>query len=368
MTPRLIPAVVTLLVLVGCGGGGSTPTAPATSPPPPLQAPDTLNARAHQVTMTSNIVTIAWNSAAVTHRLVIGSGPGLQDVLVANVVGASYEWNAPGTAALYYIQVFATNGENVSAPSSTMQLTTIDLRHVIDAMFFRSGPLADEPETALGNPAAGVWPDGTRVRVVISETVGTGARSFGERFLQDYAALTFGGVTGSISMTAEDFLNLTLGQVEPFDVPVRVRAAFCGANAVACAYYAPPPLGANRSIVTFANDGQNALRAMAHELGHVYGLGHVRAPLGSATQATAFMMNPSLLSDAFTSTEMAAITAARAGGLSPFWRREQALAAGLVQPFTSSTLTAAVALLKPDRSRDLCHTQVTPRLPSTPQR
>lgn len=363
-------AVALLVVLAGCGGGGSTPTAPVTSAPPPqtLQAPNTLTAQAHQVTMESNTVTITWNSSATTHRIMIGTAQGQQDVLVANVTGSSYVWNAPPGAALYYIQVLATNGQSVSLPSSTMQLTTIDLRHVIDAMYFRSGPLADEPETAFENPFAGVWPDGTHLRVVISETVGAGARSFGDRFLQDYATLTFGGVTGTTSMTSEDFLNLSVEDVAPFDIPVRVRAAFCGANAAACAYFGPLPLGGNRSLVTFTNDGQNALRAMGHELGHAYGLAHVRAPLGSATQATAFMMNPSLLSDAFTSTEMAAIAAARAGGLSPFWRREQALAAGLVQPFTSSALMAAVELLKPDRSGDLCHTRVTPRMPPAPPR
>ena len=156
-------------------------------------------------------------------------------------------------------------------------------------------------------------------------------------------------------MTSDTFRTLSLGLVDPFTIPTRVLADFCSAGSLACAYYGPAPVGLNKSLVTMVGATANARRAMAHELGHAYGMGHVRASAAVRPELN-FMMNPSLISDVMTETENAAIATARTGGIRPGWRRSDAVAAGLVAPFTGATLSAATALVNADRSgaTDLC--------------
>jgi hypothetical protein len=338
------------LALSACGGGGgSTPTAPSTP-----TGPTGLTIVRQEVTLTSNIVQLSWSGSSPTYRVVAGTGPMLQDALQADVTGTSYTWTAPRDANAYYVRVHALTSGQLSDPSNVVLAYTIDLRHVIDAMYFRAGPMADTPSNALGNPFAAVWADGTRLRVPISEEAGTATRTFAERFLNDYAAIGNGAITATTEMTSETFRDLTLTQVDAFTIPTRVLQTFCTSGALACAYYGPAPVGLNKSLVTMVSSSQGALRAMAHELGHAYGMGHVRVS-GAVRAELNFMMNPFLVSDEMTETEKAAIAAARNGGIRPGWTRSDALAAGLVAPFTGASLQAATAMVNPGgRAGDRC--------------
>jgi hypothetical protein len=347
---RSIVMVSGCLMLSACGGGGgNTPTAPSTP-----TGPTGLTIVRQQVTLTSNIVQLSWSGSSSSYRVVAGTGPSLQDGVQADVTGTSYTWTAPREANAYYVRVYATGGGQTSDPSNVVLAYTIDLRHVIDAMYFRAGPMADTPSNALANPSAAVWADGTRLRVPIAQEAGDATRVFAERFLNDYAAIGNGAITATAEMTSETFRELTLTQVADFTIPTRVLQTFCPSGALACAYYGPAPVGLNKSIVTMVSSSQGALRAMAHELGHAYGMGHVRVS-GAVRAELNFMMNPSLVSDEMTETEKAAVAAAREGGIRPGWTRSQALAAGLVAPFTGASLHAATALVNPEgRTGDRC--------------
>ena len=91
-----------------------------------------------------------------------GLAANLSDVHTADVTGTTYTWSAPRNEALYYIRVVGVSGGQTSEPATELPVYTIDLRHVIDALYFRSGPMADAPATAQSDPFAAVWRDGIR--------------------------------------------------------------------------------------------------------------------------------------------------------------------------------------------------------------
>lgn len=351
-------ALLCCAALAACGGGGGGATAPPSTST--LTAPTGLTIARQEVTLTQNLVQVSWSGTSSTYRVLIGTAPLVDDVLQVDVTGTSYSWTAPREANAFYIRVVATSGTQTSGFSNTVVAYTIDMRHVIDAMYFRSGPMADTPTNALGNPFAAVWADGTQIRVLISTETGDGTRAFADRFLSEYAAIGNGAISATTEMTSDTFRTLSLAQVDPFTIPTRVLGDFCSLGALACAYYGPSPVGPNKSLVTMVAATDNARRAMAHELGHAYGMGHVRVSAAVRAELN-FMMNPSLVSDGMTETEKAAIAIARNGGIRPGWRRSDALAAGLVAPFTGASLQAATALLNPGgRAGDRCQIQNGP--------
>jgi len=123
-----------------------------------------------RVTMTSNVIELSWMGSSPTYRLLIGSSSQLQDVLTVDVTGTTYTWTAPREEKWYYLRVLSTGGGQVSGPSAEVPVFTVDLRNVIDAMYFRAGPAGDSPSSALLNPVASVWADGTRLQVRISQS------------------------------------------------------------------------------------------------------------------------------------------------------------------------------------------------------
>ena len=143
-----------------------------------------------------------------------------------------------------------------------------------------------------------------------------------------------------------------LANVPPFTIFIRVLSGYCGVNVIACAFLGPAPVGVNRSLVTM--NGAAGSVSIAHEVGHAYGLGHVHVN-SSVRQELNFMMNPTLISAQMTEPEKNAIAAARSGGIRAGWRRSQALAAGLVLPYTGSTFGAGGATASAGtRANNLC--------------
>ena len=297
--------------------------------------------------MTSNLVDLTWKGTTSTYRLTVGSNPQTQDVLVVDVTGTSYTWTAPRGERWYYVRVFSMANGQLSAASSEYPVFTIDMRNIIDALYFRGGPMSDTPSNALGNPAAGVWADGTHLQVRISQATGDITSVNAAQFVNEYASTVFGAITATTEMTPEDFRTTSVNELPLFTIGVRVSNTVCGTGALACANYGPSPLGSNRSMVTLVTTAENSQRAIAHEMGHAYGMGHVKVLTATRPELN-FMMSPvynftGRMSDA----EKTAIAVARDAGLRPGWTRSQALAAGLVSPYTPATLEAATALANP---------------------
>jgi len=352
---RFVAGVLACLAVASCGGDNG-PTAPATSSGPGV--PAALQIVRQHVTMATNVVELSWSGSSPTYRLVIGSNSQMQDVLAVDVSGTSYTWTAPREEKWYYVRVFATGGGQTSASSAEIQVFTVDMRNMIDAVYFRAGPMADTPSNALGNPAAGVWADGTHLQIRVSQAAGDITATNAAQFVSQYSSAVSGAVTATTEVTPEDFRTTSLSQVPLFTIPVRVLNTGCGAGALACAFYGPSPIGSNRSLVNLVTALTNAQRTIAHELGHAYGMGHVKVV--NATRAELnFMMNPIYnATGEMTEAERTMVTVVREAGLRAGWTRNQALAAGLVAPYTAGTLQTAVALVNagvaPSRSGDRC--------------
>jgi hypothetical protein len=335
---RVVRPLVLLFVtalLAGCGGSGS-PLTPVAGPGP-LNAPSAFAVTLQKVNATNNEVSMSWTGTESSYQLTIGTTSGGSNSLNTTVTGTSFTWTSPRTGGSYFARVASKRGESTSSPSSEITIFVLDIRNVIDAMIFHSGPMADSPNNALTNPPAAVWADGTRLRVIVSAEAGETVRAMAQTFADQYAALVGGAVTATTEMSTDTFASLTTPtNLAEFTIAVRIKNGFCTEGALGCAFYGPAPVGANRSFVTLAQTGGLFLSATGHEMGHTYGMGHIATPQSGRPEFR-FMMHNSASSEQMTDVEKLAVTLARAAGLRSGWTRNQALAADLVNPFTGSS-------------------------------
>ena len=324
-----------ILTLAACGGGGGSapPAAPSGSG---LTAPSNFRITLQRVTFTSNEISLAWSGSGSTYHVFGASTAGGADKLSVDVTGQSYTWVAPREEAVYFVRVVATSGSNSSSPSIELPVFTMDLRNAIDALYFGSGPMADDTTSARvqSNPFAAIWPDGTVLRILVSAEAGEPNRAAAQTFADSYAAATGGAVTATTQIVPDDFHSAGLIGPGPFTIGVRVLRVCPQTNVLACANSGPAPVGLNTAFVNM--NGALGTDAVEHEMGHTYGLNHVHVN-ASARADLNFLMNPVVLSSQITDPERNAIVAARNGGLRPGMRRSDALALGLVLPFTGQT-------------------------------
>jgi len=331
MRRLLVP--VALVVMAACGGGGGSapPAGPSSNG---LSAPTSFRVVLQKVNFTSNEVQVSWSGTGSAYHVFASSTPGGADKLSIDVTGTSYNWIAPREEAVYYMRVVATSGGNFSSPSTELPIFTIDLRNAIDALFFGAGPMADSPSLANFNPTAAVWPDGTVVQIRVSVEAGDAARSIAQTFSDDYAAVTGGAIRATVQVVADNMHAAQFADLPEFSIGMRVLQVCPQVGVIACANLGPAPIGPNRSFVNL-NQPTGAV-AVEHELGHSYGLNHVHVNSSSRPELN-FLMNPVLLATGLSEPEKNAIIAARNGGMHPGMRRNEALAAGLVLPFTGQT-------------------------------
>ncbi|MFI5178910.1 MAG: hypothetical protein ACHQO8_10120 [Vicinamibacterales bacterium] len=324
---------IVLVVAASCGSSSPSPAGPGNQSQA-AAAPQNFRITLQRVFFTANEIQMAWSGSTSTYRLWVGTTSGSSDVLNVEVTGTSYTWEAPRTEASYYLRVFAVQGGGLSEPSNDQLAFTIDLRNVIDALFFHAGPMSDTPDNALTDPFDAVWQDGTKLLVQVTNEATPTSQANADIFVNDYAGLAGGAITATTQMISDDLHNSSSDLLPIFNIGVRVLNGYCPAAAIACANYGPAPLGTNRSMVTMQTSGGAV--SVAHELGHSYGMGHVKVN-SSVRPELNFLMNPALVSTQLTEPEKNAITAARDGGLRPGWRRSQALGAGLVLPYVPHT-------------------------------
>jgi len=326
-----------LLVYMACVSavacGSKSPAAPSSSGT--LAAPTNFVIASQQVTMTSNIVGLSWSGTASAYKVFAGSTAGASDLLSLEVTGTSYTWTAPRTAGIFYVRVVATSGGQTSSSATELPVFTIDMRNMIDALFFGYGPMSDANGAAPASSVA-VWPDGGTISVLVTEQAGAASLTAAQTFVSDYLAATSNFISAPITTTPQTYFGLSLGAIPENTVVVRVDNTVCPqVGVIACAYYGPRPFGPGRSTVNLnaapTGSTPDSWRAIAHEIGHAFGLHHLAQTSGARVEFR-FLMNPTLVADQLTLAEKTAIAAARAGGIRPGWTRSQALAAGLVLP------------------------------------
>jgi hypothetical protein len=330
MKRSLVAAIA--IVVAGCGGS-SSPAAPTTNI---LSAPSSFSITLQQVFMLSNSIAFSWSSTgATTYKIMIGSTSGASDLLNADVTGTSYTWTSPRTANIYYARVAATSAGQTGTASTELPLFTIDMRYVIDALYFSAGPMSEnaglQPPSNL--PVA-IWADGSTINVVVTDESGSVSLDAAKSFVADYLAAMSNHITINVTTTPTKWTGVALSDVPLDTVVVRVDGSVCpGTGVIACAYYGPLPYGAGRSTVnlnaapTSSTPGGSV--AIAHEIGHAFGLHHLKVNSSTRPELN-FLMNPTLLTSRLSDVEKNAMQTARAGGMRNAWTRAQAVTAGLV--------------------------------------
>jgi hypothetical protein len=312
----------------GCGSGASAPVAP-TSPPgtsAQLLPPTVLKIPSQRIDATSNEVTFTWVSSEPGFQLVIGTSSGSSNVLnKADLTSPTFTWTSPRAAGTYYARVAAKRGDATSHFSDEIAITIVDVRNMIEAMFFHTGPMSDATEGGGTSNVAALWADGTALTVSVSPAAGEIARANAQTFADQYAALVDSAITAQAIASSSEF-NVSDDRPElrldEFNIGIRVQAGFCKSGALACANYGPAPAGPNRSMITFALAGPLNVAATAHEMGHAYGMGHIQSP--AMRSEFRFMMNSNAGAAQMTDAEKLAIRLARSGGLRPGMTRSEA--------------------------------------------
>ena len=326
---RIAIPVLLLALAAGCGSK-EAPFAPtvSTGTSSQLVAPTTFVVPAQRVNATSNEVTFTWVSSEASFQFVIGTSSGASNVLNTVVTVNTFTWTSPRAAGTYYAKVAAKRGDSTSGFSEEQVVTVVDVRNMIEAMFFHTGPMSDATEGGASTVAA-LWPDGTRLTVLVSTDAGEPARVNAQTFVGQYAELVGNVITATTSLTSDRLQGVSALSLPEFTIGVRVQAGFCTTGALACANYGPAPVGQNRAMVTLALSGGLNVSATAHEMGHAYGMGHIQTPAAGRPEFR-FMMNSNSGAEQMTDAEKLAVSVARAGGLRPAMTRSQAAALGLI--------------------------------------
>ena len=334
---RWLAVVFAAAVSAACGSSPA-PSAPTSSGATPLATPTVFRQVAQKINAANNEFQLAWVGTAASYQLVIGSTPGSSNILPPTVVpGTTYTWISPRTGGTYYARVAAKSGDSLSGYSDELSLFVLDIRNVIDAMYFHAGPMADSPANANSNPVTAVWADGTRLSVLVSNEAGSTALANAQTFTGQYADLIGGAVTAAFSMTSDAMHDKDYRTFPDFTIGVRVQPGYCG-GALACVPTGsgPAPIGPNKSMVTLEQGSGLYLSATAHEMGHAYGMGHITIPAAGRPEFR-FMMSPVNASEQMTDAEKLAITLARNAGLRAGWTRHDAELKDLVNPYTGNT-------------------------------
>jgi hypothetical protein len=318
-------SVLLLALAAGCGSSQS-PTSPTTGGSP-LVAPTTFLVTSQQIKTDSNQLTFSWVSTEASFQLIIGSSSGASDQLSQEVTGNTFTWTSPRPAKTYYARVAAKRGGATSAFSDELTLTIVDVRNMVEAMFFHTGPMSDANESGASSTAV-MWPDGTRLRVIVSSQAGESARANAQLFADQYAALTGDQITATTEMTGDSMQGVSPQSLPEFTIGIRVQSGVCSSGALACANYGPP-LG--RSMITLALSGGLNVSATAHEMGHAYGMGHIQTPAAGRPEFR-FMMNSNSGAEQMTDAEKLAVTFARSLGIRPAMPRSEAISRGLINP------------------------------------
>ena len=285
--------------------------------------------------MTSNTAVFTWASTgATTYKMMIGTTSGASDLVNADVTGTSYTWTGPRTANIFYARVAATSGGQTGTASTELPVFTLDLRYVIDALYFGYGPMSQGVGQPSGSFPAAIWADGSTISVIVTDESGEVSAASARTFVTDYLAAMSNHITINVSTTPTRWTGVALNAIPLDTVVVRVDNSVCPqVGVIACAYYGPLPYGAGRSSVnlnaapTSTTPGGSV--AISHEIGHAFGLHHLVVG-SSARPEFRFLMNPALIVSQLSEVEKVAMAAARAGGMRNGWTRAQAVNAGLV--------------------------------------
>jgi hypothetical protein len=344
-TSRTPLALLLVVGFVGSGCGASKgPTEPGSGSSGSLSAPSGLGIA--NVSVRNRTTTFTWNAVpgATGYVLEVGSTTNGTEFAVITLEGGPTTHLATDLpVGISYARVRAKNASTVSAAGTELRFIVPDIRDIIEALFFETGP--NRYTDTNGNSSGGssvwlAWAPGSNIRARVA---GLNDQEYEhvERSLQQVEEATNGLVRGSIvERLDEPFAPNNMHAGGELRVVVHSdMQAYCGNATVAgCGGLAIGPQGYVTASAVRVRPGQTA-DVFMHELGHsVLGLKHIQlGPWRNLAETTwPGLPRPTMFPTAsvgpavLTPTELDAIRMVYAAGLRAAARRSDFYAAGLI--------------------------------------
>jgi len=221
------------------------------------------------------------------------------------------------------------------APLQSALESTADeqMAGVIEALFLGTGPLAlqESPGCDVGLNRMRGWPRGSHVRVVSYASVDQARKTAVQRTLTQAATALAPVVTAEYHHRDDmiEPVGSPEGEIAIFGAASTRVPALCGITADNCQVvrYTAGAYVASRVVLGMPfTDASSA--AVAHELGHAFGLCHIAPERGGLSSALSVMGSAHV--SEWTTSDVEAIRRVYAAGLSPGDPRHRFVAAGLL--------------------------------------
>lgn len=207
----------------------------------------------------------------------------------------TFDLAVPGRSC---VRVRARNAAGMSGVGPCTMFTVLDMRNVIEALFFNDGPYG-ETEPGANNRLNRMlgWPEGATVPVIVGSNVPGIQHAATSRVAEQFSRTVGMQSFPVVPSSRIEPPTFELGRIRVINPPAEQRSALCpnvGTRELeGCARPVANASGTYTAamVVLWANTPWLA----AHELAHVFGLFHVRVPSGSAAPTdhpTLLMQSP----------------------------------------------------------------------------
>jgi hypothetical protein len=331
--PRYMAGLVMFALAAACGGStGGSPMAPGPGVPGGLTAP---LVGISEVSARDRTVSFTWNATpgATGYVLEIGR-PGGTPFDVITLGGSVTSYRATDVpAGISFARIRVTDASTPSAAGPELRFLVPDLRDIIEALFFQTGPHA-VPFGRVRSVMLG-WPQGTPLK---TRVWGLNDVQLGdvERSLQQVENATNGSIRGTIvgRLSDEAALDLTLVDGELQVIVHPGMFWYCDDGRVLGCANLPDSNGVILAARVVASSASHVV--LMHEIGHaVLGLHHIKLGPGAPSE-TWPGLPPPLMSPGYavlpvlTPSELDAVQTVYAAGLRGGAHRSAFFAAGLI--------------------------------------